>query len=221
MPTGQTSINETFKRRFSELENGLETMPKKSGHGFPAFVPDGKWQQWATSAQNLIKAVFGENSPHYQNFTSAYTKCKGAVSDVATLDAIFRSAKDDYDGGYVFDVELSVSGEIFGDFVVLARQALSEGHKDVAAVLASAALEDALKRYAAAQGLNVDEKSMQDIVNSLKSAGLVGGAQKTLLDAMPKLRNFALHAQWDKLTEPDVNSIIGFVEQFLLSKFSG
>ncbi|KVC20747.1 DUF4145 domain-containing protein [Burkholderia cepacia] len=58
-------------------------------------------------------------------------------------------------------------------------------------------------------------------LNSLKSAGLVGGAQKTLLDAMPKLRNFALHAQWDKLTEPDVNSIIGFVEQFLLNKFSG
>ncbi len=62
---------------------------------------------------------------------------------------------------------------------------------------------------------------MQDVVNLLKSAGLVGSAQKTLLDAMPKLRNFALHAQWDKLTEPDVNSIIGFVEQFLLNKFSG
>ena len=62
---------------------------------------------------------------------------------------------------------------------------------------------------------------MQDVVNPLKSAGLVGGAQKTLLDAMPKLRNFALHVQWDKLTEPDVNSIIGFVEQFLLNKFSG
>ncbi|KWI61995.1 DUF4145 domain-containing protein [Burkholderia ubonensis] len=137
------------------------------------------------------------------------------------LDAIFRSAKDDFDGGYVFDVELRVSGEIFGDFVVLARQALSEGHKDVAAVLASAALEDAIKRYAVVQGLEVGEKSMQDVVNLLKSAGLVGGAQKTLLDAMPKLRNFALHAQWDKLTEPDVNSIIGFVEQFLLNKFSG
>ncbi|KVD10046.1 hypothetical protein WK09_18220 [Burkholderia ubonensis] len=140
---------------------------------------------------------------------------------MAALDAIFRSAKDDFDGGYVFDVELRVSGEIFGDFVVLARQALSEGHKDVAAVLASAALEDALKRYAVVQGLEIDEKSMQDVVNLLKSAGLVGGAQKTLLDAMPKLRNFALHAQWDKLTEPDVNSIIGFVEQFLLNKFSG
>jgi len=33
-------------------------------------------------------------------------------------------------------------------FVELAKIALSEGHKDVAAVLASAALEDALKRFA-------------------------------------------------------------------------
>lgn len=178
MRPDQTTINETFRRRFSELENGFSTMPKQSGHGFPAFVPDGKWRQWATSAQSLIKAVFGEHSPHYQNFTSTYAKCKGAVSDVAALDAIFRSAKDDFDGGYVFDVELRVSGEIFGDFVVLARQALSEGHKDVAAVLASAALEDAIKRYAVVQGLEVGEKSMQDVVNLLKSAGLVGGAQK-------------------------------------------
>lgn len=30
----------------------------------------------------------------------------------------------------------------------------------------------------------------------------------------------AMHAEWDKLSEPDVNSIIGFVESFLLTKFS-
>lgn len=109
---------------------------------------------------------------------------------------------------------------MFGDFVALAKQSLSEGHKDVAAVLACAALEDALKRFAASNGLKVDDKSMQEVVNSLKGAGLVSGAQKTLLDAMPRIRNLALHADWAKLTEPDVNSVLGFVEQFLLTKFS-
>ena len=29
-----------------------------------------------------------------------------------------------------------------------------------------------------------------------------------------------MHANWGKISEPDVNSIIGFVEQFLLTKFS-
>ena len=54
----------------------------------------------------------------------------------------------------------------------------------------------------------------------MKSKGLVSGARKSLLDAMPQFRNSAMHAAWEKVTEPDVSSVIGFVEQFLLSEFS-
>jgi len=52
---------------------------------------------------------------------------------------------------------------------------------------------------------------MQEVVNALKSNGLVAGAQRTILDTMPKIRNCALHADWDKFSEPEVNSVIGFV----------
>ena len=180
----------------------------------------GQWEEWATSAQNLIKAVFGENSPHYVNFTKILDQCTGDKYRINSLQGIFKSAKEDFEGGYVFNVDLRISGEVFGDFIVLAKQSLSEGYKDVAAVLASAALEDSLKRYALVNGLNVDNKQMTEVINALKSKGLVSGAQKSLLDAMPKIRNYALHADWEKISEPDVNSIIGYVEQFLLSKFT-
>jgi hypothetical protein len=60
---------------------------------------------------------------------------------------------------------------------------------------------------------------MQDVVNALKSKGLIGGAQKTLLDAMPKIRDYAMHANWAKIRPEDVNSVIGFVEQFLVIHF--
>lgn len=92
--------------------------------------------------------------------------------------------------------------------------------KDVAAVLACAAIEDALKRYASVNNIDSSNKAMQEAVNSLKSTGLVNGAQKTLLDAMSRVRELAMHADLAKLAEPDVNSVIGFVEQFLLTKFS-
>ena len=114
----------------------------------------------------------------------------------------------------MFNVDLRVSGEIFGDFVVLAKHAISQGHKDVAAVLASAALEDALKRFASVNGLSVDGQTMQDVINALKSKGLVAGAQKSLLDAMPKIRNYALHANCDKISEMEVSIVIGFVESW-------
>lgn len=183
-------------------------------------VENGQWQQWATSAQSLILAVYGEHAPHYKNFTAEHEKCKGSENSICTLKAIFGSAKDDFEGGYVFEVDLRVSGEVFGDFIALARTALFEGNKDVAAVLACAALEDALKRFAAVKGIDVTGKAMQDVVNALKGEGLVVGAQKTLLDAMPRIRNLAMHADWQKISEPDVNSVLGFVEQFLLTKFT-
>ena len=89
-----------------------------------------------------------------------------------------------------------------------------------AAVLACAALEDALKRFATRHSLTVDDKVMQEVVSALKAQGLVGGAQKTLLDTMPKIRDYAMHANWTKIQPEDVNSVIGFVEQFLITKFS-
>jgi hypothetical protein len=136
------------------------------------------------------------------------------------MTGVFLAAKSDYEGGYLFRVERMISGEIFGDFVVAAKAALAEGQKDVAAVLACASLEDALKRFGRLKGLQVDGKAMQEIVNALKGKGLVSGPQKSLLDTMPKIRDSAMHADWAKLTAQDVGSVIGFVEQFLLSNFS-
>jgi len=61
---------------------------------------------------------------------------------------------------------------------------------------------------------------MQDIVNTLKSKGLIAGAQKTLLDPMPRLRDYAMHADWTKIDAPSVSGMLGFVEQFLIEHFS-
>ena len=213
-------LNDLFAKRFQDLKSESDSIPFEYGDYGSVYVERGEWEKWATSAQSLIKAVFGQESPHYQNFASELKDSNGEAHYVKALQGIFMSAKEAYEGGYVFNVELSISGEIFGDFVVLAKQSLAEGYKDVAAVLASAALEDALKRYAKVNGISVDDAVMTKVIGAIKSAGLVSGARKSMLDAMPKIRNYAMHAEWDKVTEPDVNSIIGFVEQFLLTEFS-
>ena len=214
-------MNELFAKRFTELEQVFKDIPFRSSGPDSSFAPDGQWRKWATSAQNLILAVFGELSPHYKNFINEYAHCQGYDNQVKSLLAIFLSAKEDYQGGYVFNVDLRISGEVFGDFITLAKQSLSEGHKDVAAVLACAALEDTLKRFATVNQIEVGGKTMQDVINALKSAGLISGPQKSIVESMPKLRNAAMHGDWDKISAPDVSSVIGFVEQFLLTKFGG
>lgn len=213
-------MNQIFARRFQELVEKQSLMHFKKDSMDDEYLNAGEWEGWATSVQSLLKAVFGDTGQQYINFTKAYNHCNGYGHHVRPLFDLLKSAKEDFDGGYVFNVDLRVSGEVFGDFIVLARKALDEGHEEVAAVLACAALEDALKRYATVSGLDVGDKGMADVVNALKGAGLVAGAQKALLDRMPTIRNYALHANWDKISAPDVGSVIGFVEQFLLKNFS-
>jgi len=181
------------------------------------------WQDiggWATSALHLLGISFGTGSDYYRQFSQMIPMFMTGATRIGGLRNIISSAKDDYEAGLGVNLQVRLSGELLGDFVALAKQALSDGHKDVAAVLASAALEDALKRFARLNGLDTDGKSMQDIVGALKAKGLVGGAQKTLFETMPKIRDYAMHAEWGKLDPASVNSLIGFVEQFLLSKFS-
>ena len=125
-------LNSVFQKRFNDLKTQFEEMPfRPSRLGERTYVPPGLWEQWATSAQSLIGTVFGQNGPHYTNFVKAFTKCFGYDDEVNVLKGIFLSAKEDFEGGYVFDVDLRVSGEVFGDFVAIAKQALSEGHKEL------------------------------------------------------------------------------------------
>lgn len=87
-------------------------------------------------------------------------------------------------------------------------------------VLACAALEDALKRVAIKENLNVDDKDMSDVINALKTKGVIKGAQVPIVQSYVKLRNKAFHAEWDKIDKESVSSVIGFTEQFILSNFS-
>ena len=214
-------VEERIDKRFEELTRRMEQVDVVRNASGVSRVNSEAWEGWSTSVLNLLEISFGPNSIHYQNFKNIYDNFRRSEEQLGSARGVFRAAKEDYEGGYVLSLQNTISGEVFGDFIDLAKQSLSEGHKDVAAVLACAALEDALKRYARSNGLDdVEDKAMQEVVNALKSKGLIKGAQKTLLDTMPKMRDYAMHANWDKLTAESVNSVIGFVEQFLLSHFS-
>jgi hypothetical protein len=208
--------NDDISKRFTELL----TTAQRPVQSDPKYVDGGWFNRWASSSQNLIGLVFGRESDHYQNFTAHMKKFNGWKSGFDYALGVLQSAFDDWQRGFYRKLEVQITGEVFGDFVALAKESLNQGHKDVAAVLAAAALEDALKRFAKINGLDLSGKTMDTVVGALKGAGLVSGAQKSLLDVMPRIRNAAMHADFAKISDADVGSILGFTEQFLLTKFS-
>jgi hypothetical protein len=208
-----------IQKRFEELVSQGKHLPREQGH-LGESVPSAPWKLWIASALNLLSYVFTENSVHFRLLSKASDDFHGYADEADSAVAVLEAAKRDMDAGVVGSLEQRITAELFADLIVSAKGALAEGQKDVAAVLACAALEDTLKKFAALNGINVEGKSMDAVVGALKSAGLVSGAQKGLLDAMPRIRNAAMHADWSKISEPDVASVIGFTEQFLLTHLS-
>ena len=216
------SIPQNIIARFDQLAKQGSSIPVRGRDPNQQWAVNQDFYAWSSSALHALHSVFGKDSPHYERLKAEVERIQGnyiAEDHLRACLGIFLGAKSDIDGGFLFDLETAVSGEIFGDFVSAAKAALAEGQHTVATVLACAALEDALKRYATLKSIDVEGKTMEEVVNALKSLGLVGGAQKSLLSAMPKIRNLAMHADWDKLTPQDAGSVIGFVEHFLLTHF--
>jgi hypothetical protein len=177
---------------------------------------------------NVVQALYGPSSAqaktllemHKLSNTRGYSTIWLTQSFASSLRGVLANTKEELEAGLISSIAEQAAGEVIGDLVALAREQLREGYKDVAAVLASAALEDAVKRKAAEQGINVQGKTLDSVINALKTKQFFTGAQAPIVASYVKLRNSAMHADWPKIQEADVSSLLGFLEPFLLKNFT-
>ena len=185
----------------------------------------------ALAVTNIFETIYGPRSPQLELVEKVrkqvYENKNARPGDeyfnarlfVQHLHGYLRELKVAIEDGLILNIQNEARGETLGDFLVLAREALDAEQKDVAAVLACAALEDTLKRCASDRGLDVQDKNMNEVVNALKAEGVIRRNQGALLSAFVKLRNDAFHAQWDAIDTTGVTSIIAFTEEFLARQF--
>jgi len=176
---------------------------------------------------SILEKLYGANSEKLRAYIQMYQDyVKDPRKDIPrirntlrhTTSGVLTSIKSEVELGLVSNLELQAQGGIFGDFITLARQSLDE-NKDVAAVLVSAALEDALKRFALQNDLDVANANMEQVINALKNKGLLKEPQASIAKGHKELRKKAFHANWDKIEKASVNSAIGFTETFVLENF--
>ena len=137
------------------------------------------------------------------------------------LRGCLEALKGDIGEGRIVNIHAVAQGEVFSDFIALAQRALNEERMEIAAVLAFAALENALKQCATNNyKLTVEEANMDTVIKALKSKGAISGRQGELLDKYRNLRNDTFHARWNKIDSPEINAVLGFTEEFLKKHFS-
>lgn len=180
-------------------------------------------------AISLVKMLYGDNSPQLTSLINVreyvHTSMKGYAltavhkSIVGSTIGVLKSIKTELTLGLIDNIEKEITGELFGDFISMAKAVMSDNYKDAAAVLASAAIEDILKRYASMNNLDIEGKDMSEVISALKAKSLLQGPQASLVTSYVKLRNKAFHAEWDKIDKPEVQSLISFAEEFLIKYF--
>lgn len=176
----------------------------------------------------LISKLYGTDSPQAETVRESNSRVMGYNwaptlknnALVLELRGILANLKAEIKNGLLISIQEIAKGEILADFIILAKDAIDNGIKDVAAVLSCAALEDALKRYAESLRINVEDKDLSEVVNALKAAGTLPGPQAKVIKSFVGIRNKAMHAEWGKIDTSEIHSVIAFVQDFISKRFS-
>lgn len=179
-------------------------------------VDFGSFWAFRSASLSFLKTVFGVDHPHYKEFDHIVRSASPGHTEAGA--GILQTVREEIKGGWVANLKSLVSAEIFGDFIVLAKETMDDS-TEVSAVLACAALEDALKRLALREKLDIEGRDMSKVIGALKKNGIITGAQASVVSSYVKLRNKAFHAEWDKIQKPEVASAIEFAEKFILENF--
>jgi len=193
----------------------LATKQEDSEWGI-ANVDESFFQQWAVSVLNLLMNIYGETSVHYTYFKEKYDSFSGSFSDFKSCLGIFLSAKEDYEGGYVFNMRSLVSAEVIDNVIEQSRELLRAKYKDPAAVVAGVALESALKELCNKHHILTGKLDKMNA--DLSKAGAYNLGQQKIITAWADIRNNAAHGNWQNYSVADVESMIEGVNRFIAEK---
>jgi hypothetical protein len=204
-------------RRLAELHAKGEAVLSAKKHDFTTTegvvyyaVPSGAYREWSTNVLNILQRTFGESSIHFKHFTEQYSSFGESESHFIGSFSLFKAAREDYEGGYLFNVRTLAKAEVLADAISQANDLIHAGYKDPACILARVALEATLKdladRYGVAQG-KLDRMNVE-----LCKAGAYNMAKQKQITAWADIGNKAAHGEWTQFTEADTSAMLQGVE---------
>lgn len=223
MSSDQRDIEAALLRRVAALLT-LGTTSIGEGNSLPPDIG----RELFAGTLGIVGTLYGPSSPLAKTVQDASDRIMGYrwneelkhAAVALELIGVLRAVQSDLNEGLMRSIRQEARAEILADFIGLAKQALDDGSKDVAAVLACAALEDAAKRLADQHGLDVEARDLSEVISALRSKGLVPSTQGKIMQSFVTLRNKALHAEWAKIDTSEVHGVIAFVQDFLVTRFA-
>lgn len=222
-------MKEDFEKRFSELltvgEKLVNSLPSDE-HGPRNWVQPhriAEYQQWLSSVANLMHLV----APRDSTFI---VECDRTMNDdalkhgvparvVQKMHGLLKSADEEWKRGLLRKIEYIVAAETFDDFLDHAASYHKGNKKIESSVLASAVLEDTIKRIGRKNEINPQGLSLEPLIDELIKKDVFTPVKGKRVKGFAGVRNHALHAEWDQFDIKDVGGLIKgvreLIEQFL------
>jgi hypothetical protein len=212
-----------------KFQSTIKVIPALTGNGLiygkDRYAYDQQeFAEWRTNCLSIITPLENSSARHQVEF---FRKLHGTKPHVEYGIGILRGLRGDLVGGFLDDLELKMETEISGDYLGQAEQLLNEGRQGhnehvPAAVLSGAVLEKSLRCLCARQKPPIaiinDKgflKTMNPLIDDLKSAGLYNEVKAKQLRAWADIRNKAAHGHFDQFTKQDVELMLKGVSSFL------
>jgi hypothetical protein len=197
------------------LADQVRVRPRRAPRERPIYELDHLlFTRWSSSVESLLIHVFGREHPHYENFKKSTGGSPHSAFDQRR--AIFNAAKEDFEGGYLFDVRAIVHADLCSDELGQAKELLDTGHITVAAVLAGVVLETTIKELCRQNGIGPNRLSRMN--QDLKGAGVYNDTRRDQVLTWSRIRNDAAHGNPDEFNEPQVAMMIDGIREFVTSQ---
>ncbi len=216
---------EKILKRFDEIiELGDSVLASRYGPPPNVLGPDrvkgDVCYQWISSAQNLIKRVFGEDSPHIKNIEGEMKNCTN-FTYAQRIHGVIKAAKNDYETDTLFELQDLITANLFEDFLEQAEILIAAKYYQPAAVIVGAILEDGLRKMCHKNNITLPERPKLDWMNSeLVKKGEYNKLVQKNITAYADLRNNAAHGKWDEFTKDDVDDFLQWTRRFMSKCFN-
>jgi hypothetical protein len=186
----------------------------------------------AQFATTLLTNLYGPQSPQLEQFRAGREAIARTATNPSYMDDYFKehalgtiqNAVAEMNAGLIVNIRAAVAGEVLSELSRLAKEILAdqtEAAKNVSAVLVAASYEDLIRRMGEEFAGVAGRPDLQDVLIALKDKGVLKGGEVGTAQSYLKFRNDSLHADWNNISRPQIESCLAFVESLLLKYFSG
>ncbi len=215
-------LDKLIQRRFQELiqkaESIKETYYMRKSEQARLWDPYQRvnaalFVEWATGVLALLERIFKEDSVYYQNFRQHYNKSSSKSSDFENCLGVFRAAKEDYDGGYLFNVITLAKADTMIDLLAEAEILKNANQVDFSCIAAGIALELAVKEICKRENHLIGKFNAMN--ETLWKKGIYNQAKWEQLKSWYTRRNDPAHGKLGQSTHKDADDMIKGIRRFI------